>query len=108
MLWLVVGPSSAVNNTAFPGASASEYPPDHDTCVPSTRKPTPSVVPPGVKAEPWFNTIALNTTFVGAYNTPAGVQLIDVTTTSGNPFVGVALTCAEFVLSPNEFIADTR
>ena len=68
---------------------------DHEAVpVPSTLKPTPSVVPDGVAAEPRFKTRAEKTACEPLYRV-AGLQETEVTTTSGKPFVGRALTWAE-------------
>ncbi len=52
------GPLLAVSVTLAPGASDCVYVSDHETCVPSTLKETPAIVPAGVACEPTFLTTA--------------------------------------------------
>src|SRR5262245_43232517 len=57
-----LGPPLAVRVIVAPAASAWVCVSDHDTGVPSTLKSTPTIVPAGVGAIPWFFTFALKVT----------------------------------------------
>jgi hypothetical protein len=52
----------AVRVTVAPAASDWVFVSDQDTDVPSTLKSTPTIVPAGVAAVPWFFTVALKVT----------------------------------------------
>src|SRR5204862_2009262 len=58
----LLGPPLAVRVIVAPAASACVCVSDQDTGVPSTLKSTPTIVPVGVGAVPWFFTVALKVT----------------------------------------------
>ena len=81
-----LGPPFAVRLTVAPAATDWLKVSDQATGLPSTLKSTPTVVPAGVAAVPWFFTVALNVTGSPTLGLD-GERLIWVTTKSGLPVV---------------------
>ena len=79
-----LGPLLAVKVTEAPEPREVVSVSDQLTCVPSTQKLTPIIVPAGVAPVPWFFTTALKVTALPVTGL-AGFQVISVTTKSGDP-----------------------